>query len=126
MHVEWAFLCRYAESDGQSATIVGAGIDLFMPPSLPTPLGVMAILKLVGSEEEWSERRRLGFKVLGPDAGVVREETVQVGVTLGPQLFPTYERGAIIVTAHQFEATEAGAYSVEIASTARTRAQCRS
>ena len=36
MRVEWAFACRYAESDGMTATIVGAGIDTFFPAVLPS------------------------------------------------------------------------------------------
>lgn len=79
-------------------------------------IGMMVVVKFVGSREEWETERELGFTILGPDAEVVKdEETIKMKALLGQPLFEVYERGGIVVTAHQFEVQSSGAYSLEIA-----------
>jgi uncharacterized protein DUF6941 len=114
MRVEWAIPCRYLESEGGTATIVGAGIDTFFVPDLPATVGFMLAMKLVAPDEDWQREFRLVFKILGPTATVVREESVTLGAHPGTQLFETWERGGIIPSAHQFEVAGPGAYSLEI------------
>jgi len=109
VRVEWAIPCRYAELEGGTATIVGAGVDVFFVADLPAIIGMMVVMKLSGSAEEWEAQFTLGFQILDPSAPVVREESIEIGAQLGTQLFPTWERGGIIPTAHEFEVAEPGA-----------------
>ena len=52
MRVDWALLCRYVETDGTTATIVGAGIDTFGLAAIPGEVGTWAALRVSGSPDE--------------------------------------------------------------------------
>ena len=103
------------ESDGGTATIIGGGINLFFVGELPAPVGFMLAVKLSGPPQDWEGQFRLGFKILDTTATAIREEEFEIGGQFGPELFPgPWERGGILATAHQFEVSEAGPYSLEI------------
>ncbi len=53
MQIDWAVTCRYAESDGHIATIVGAGIDVLNVPALPALVAVMFAVRLAAPADEF-------------------------------------------------------------------------
>jgi len=53
VRIDWAVACRYAESDGHIATIVGAGVDVLNPPVLPALVGVMLVVRLAAAADEF-------------------------------------------------------------------------
>jgi len=69
MHIEWVVICRYAESDGGRATIIGAGTDVIFAQQLPGPVGIMAAVRLAAAPDELGpgNSHTLSARVLRPD-----------------------------------------------------------
>jgi len=75
MNIDWAVTCRYAESDGLVATIVGAGVDLLRVAELPGAIGSMVAVRLAGAPEELGpdKTHQLTVRILAPDGEPVRD-----------------------------------------------------
>jgi hypothetical protein len=87
LHVDWLVTCRYAESDGQIATIVGAGIDVIHVPTFPQGVRMMVAVRLVGAFEELGDQQQhqLNISVHRPDGTSVLTPTGEIAPTLGAQ-----------------------------------------
>jgi hypothetical protein len=48
MRIEWAELCRYAESGAGGLIIVGGNLDMAVAPTLPTQIPLMMVVKIGG------------------------------------------------------------------------------
>lgn len=125
MRVDWVVTCRYAESDGQIATIVGAGVDVLQPPTIPSPVAVMIAARLLGEFQEFEDQQQHQFtvRVLRPDGSPVLAPDGQAAPPLTAQfaappniaqrvpgwlVAPTF---ALIV---QWWADVAGSYSIAV------------
>jgi hypothetical protein len=126
VQIDWAVVCRYAESDGTVATIVGAGMDVLFQPQLPAPVGVMMAVRLAASAEEFEGGRTHTFtsRVLTPDRSPVRgpdgEEVPALEAEVGAQgplrqLVPGWLVNPMIAVGVQWVAEVYGTYSVQVA-----------
>lgn len=66
--------CRYAESDGNFATIVGAGTDVLQVPAVPHLVAIMVAVRLTAQFEEVAQQQQHAFtvRVAGPDGRPTR------------------------------------------------------
>lgn len=76
MLIDWAVLCRYAESNGTVATIVGAGIDMLTVPAMPTLVAVMVAIRLAAPADEFvgGVQHEVTCRVLDPTGAPVLAE----------------------------------------------------
>ena len=75
MRIDWAVTCRYAESDGLVATIVGAGVDVQRLPHLPGLAATMLAVRLAGAPDEFGaeQMHQLAAQVCGLNGDPVRD-----------------------------------------------------
>lgn len=125
MHIDWAVTCRYAESDGLVATIVGAGVDTQRLPQLPGPAATMLAVRLAGAPEELDpgKRHRLTVQVLGPNGDPVREPNGDVIPSLDTefasdepveQAVPGWLVNPLFTFGVQWWAAEPATYSIKL------------
>lgn len=116
MRVDWATLSRYAESVGGLATMVGAGIDTYFPPSLPAPIVLPLTVQLRGRQEELGEQDHfVSFRILDSNLEQIGEEgRLGFASEPNPNIEEGWEAGVILTVISQFVAEKEGAYSIEI------------
>lgn len=117
MRIEWAIPCRFVELYGL-ATIVGAGIDTYWLPEIPSPVQVFMAIRLVAPEEELGDDKphQLVVRVLGPDMQPIGDElTMEFAAPANPMKRPGWEGGIIMRVVHVFSAEEIGVYTIELA-----------
>jgi hypothetical protein len=122
--IDWAVTCRYAESDGNVGTIVGAGIDVLYVPQLPHPVGVMAAVRLSATFEEVrdGQRHEIAGRILGPEGSPLRNPdgsevpalTANFQAGGATQLVPGWLVSPLFAFGFQWLATEEGTYTVHI------------
>lgn len=125
MRIDWAVTCRYAESDGTVATIVGAGIDLLYVPALPTLVGVMLAVRLAASADEFAggTQHEVTCRVLDPSGGPVLadDDTPAQDMKLGfaapeegvQQRVPGWLVSPLFAFQVAWTARETGSYTIE-------------
>jgi uncharacterized protein DUF6941 len=125
LRVDWVVTCRYAESDGQIATIVGAGIDVLQVPVLPSPVAIMVAVRLVGQLEELDREQQhlLSVGVLRPDGSPVRTPDGALAPPMTAQFsappnlaqrVPGWLVAPTFALVIQWWADEAGSYSIAV------------
>jgi hypothetical protein len=113
--IDWAIPCRYAEENGGLGTIVGAGIDAILISSLPANIGLLIALRIVLAEDEFDTPHELTFTLRDPSMNEVATISAQLdGFQPNPLREPGWEAGNFLPTAHQFQVSEAGTFTVEI------------
>ena len=125
MRVEWVVTCRYAESDGSVATIVGAGIDVLYVAGFPQEVGIMVAVRLSAPFEEVSadQGHQIIGRILGPESAPVRapdgsavpplELDLHTG-TGAAQLVPGWLATPLHAIGLQWWAPQEGTYTIEI------------
>ena len=125
MQVDWVVTCRYAESDGSVATIVGAGIDVLYVAGFPHEVGIMVAVRLSAPFEEVSadQGHQLIGRILGPDGAPVRARDgsavapleLDLHTTTGAsQLVPGWLATPLHAIGLQWWAPHEGTYTIEI------------
>ena len=125
MRVDWAVTCRYAESDGSTATIVGAGTDVLYVPAFPSSLGIMLAVRLAAPFEEFGEGQAhdIEISIEGPggsdvraaDGSVAAPLTARVQAAPGAhQLVPGWLVTPLVAIGVQWFASEQGTYTLVV------------
>jgi hypothetical protein len=123
VHIDWVVTCRYAESDGAVATIVGAGIDVLHVPAIPAEVGVMVAVRLAVPFEAFEDgaRQDVRCQVLGPDSQPVTGEdgapvdplSFTVAMPAGArQLVPGWLINPLVAFQVRWHAGSAGSYTL--------------
>jgi hypothetical protein len=113
VRIDWAIPCRYAEVNNGLATIAGGGIDTFWPPNIPSPIGLVMVVRLVGTEGSGSHE--FTNEVLGPDMSpVTGKQVAQFDATPNPNAAPGWEQQLLIAVVVQFNAPVAGPYTISM------------
>lgn len=125
MNIEWAVTCRYAESDGAVATLVGAGIDAVFLPAFPSPVGVMMAVRLAAPPEELApgQVHTLRCRILGAEGRLVTAldgtptEPLEIGIGSQvpiQQLVPGWLVQPLVAFGIQWLASEPQTYRIEL------------
>jgi hypothetical protein len=120
MRVQWATLARYAEVEVESGvmTIVGAGNEVFVLPSLPRRLRTYLALQLRYPEAEADHEHLATFTVRDPDLQPLgRSIEVPFEPALNPLHAPGWEALFSIAGPISFTVDAVGTYSIGIALT---------
>jgi hypothetical protein len=114
LRVDWVIPCRYVEVNDGLATVVGAGVDHYTVPSLPTPLQVPTAIRLVGLPDD--EEHRLNITILSPLMESATDEPMFVTFrTQKNALLPDgWESATLIPAAVVFMASAEGAYTFTV------------
>lgn len=124
VRIDWAVACRYAESDGQIATLVGAGIDVLNPPALPMMVGVMLVVRLAAAADEFEGgvQHDVTCRVLDPAGAPVlaQDDTPAEAMVMSfaaPEGVQQRVTGWLVHPLFAFQvawiARESGSYSIE-------------
>lgn len=101
----------YELLDDGTANIYNAGFDTFRVESLPVPLELTILTRLLLLEDEESE---IEVHVLGPDTAALGSLTHPIAAEPGPNHRPGYSVSQIEVLELAFLARTTGVYSVEL------------
>jgi hypothetical protein len=117
LRVDWALPCRYAEvAIGETATIVGAGLETLGVVELPADVHTFVALKLAAPPDELAEQHELHVAVVGPEL----EEHEVLSAALDTSFArrgpcqPGLEIGLLLVISIQWIAVHLGLHTVEI------------
>jgi hypothetical protein len=117
VRIDWAVLCRYVETEGDTANILGAGVDTFWVPSFPTPIGVWVAVRMVGLPQD-VEGGPHTFRCRVLDDDMMKEAAPPIEHTFTAKLAPAHlagwEQGKINPVIVQFAATGVGTYTLEL------------
>lgn len=85
MNVDWLIPCRYVEVHDNLGTIVGAGIDTYWLPQLPTGLQVLIAVRLQGLPEELTPDTEHSITqiIAGPEGDVIAKVEGKPASSLG-------------------------------------------
>jgi hypothetical protein len=125
VNIEWAVPCRYAESDGMMATMVGAGIDVTFHAQYPAAVGLMVAVRLAAPPEELApgQIHMLRCRVLdadnepvtAPDGSQVPELEVGIGSQVPvQQLVQGWLVQPLVAFGLQWWVTEPQTYTIAI------------
>lgn len=125
MHVEWVVTCRFAESDGGSGTIVGAGTDVLFLPQIPGPAGTFIAVRLAATAEELEpgQQHELVTRIVdpggrparAPDGTEVPAQTIQIAPQAPvQQLVPGWLVNPLLAYGAQWWVHEPGSYTIEL------------
>jgi hypothetical protein len=125
LRVDWVVTCRYAESDGTIATIVGAGIDVVALPTLPHAAAIMIAIRLAGELEEVNQGQQhpMVVRIDGPDGKAVRTPQGDAAPPLTAefsappnltQRVPGWLVTPTFALAVQWWATQEGTYTIQV------------
>lgn len=133
MRIDWAVACRFAESDGNIATIVGAGIDVLNVPTMPVLVGVMIAVRLAAPADEFvgGATHEVTCRVLDPlgDPVLAEDGTPAESMTMGfaageggvQQRVPGWLVNPLFAFQIAWIAREPGTYSIETSTGEDTR-----
>lgn len=115
MRIDWVIPCRYAEPvpDG-TATIIGAGIDTFYVPAVPTDVSLMIVSRIVGTADEMIQEHVLAFELLDDDLGTLGQHEMRYTPGLNPAREPGWEAGNVTGAVHQFRVEREGTYTLNV------------
>jgi hypothetical protein len=115
MNLDWVIPCRYVEIHDNLGTIVGAGIDTYWVPELPTAIQVVLAVRLLAMADELNaEVPHMSANRVRDPRGEVMSEVggeFRMGGSEGAQ--QEWLNGIMVTTIVAFEATEEGAYTIE-------------
>lgn len=114
MNIDWVIPCRYVEVHDNLGTLVGAGIDTYWVPDLPTPIQVVLAVRLLAMAEELEPgvQHVAVNRVKDPRGEVMSEIRGEFSVA-GESARPDWLAGIMLASVVQFEATEEGTYTIE-------------
>jgi hypothetical protein len=115
LNIDWLIPCRYVEVNGNLATIVGAGIDIFWVPQLPAAVAAMLAVRLTGTADEFGSevKHQMASRVLGPSGEPIGQEIQGEFEVGGEHVRENWLNGVMLAGGFQFMAEEAGTYTVE-------------
>src|SRR4051812_6665195 len=114
MNVDWVIPCRYVEVHDNLGSMIGAGIDTFWLPEVPSPLQVMLAVRLTATGEELSPgiQHTLRTLVTDPHGAVVFEAGMEFEAdTENSQ--SEWLNSLVLPSVVGFEVPEAGTYQLE-------------
>jgi hypothetical protein len=96
---------------------VGAGLDSFWPPDVPTDVGLFLMVRIVGPQDEFEDEHRLEIRLVTPDRE--EHEVLQAGFRAppgarSPFAVPGIEPGILVPAGIAFRAEDYGFYTLEI------------
>ena len=114
MNIDWVIPCRYVEVHDNLGTIIGAGIDTYWIPELPAPIQVLLAVRLLAMAEEVEQGKKHAMtnRVRDPRGEVLSEVGGEFSVS-AEAANPDWLSGIMAATAVQFEAAEAGTYTID-------------
>lgn len=116
MNVDWVIPCRYGEVHDNLGTIVGAGIDTFWVPEVPTPIQVPMAIRLSALPEELTAdvKHRNKNIIKGPDGQVLSQLEQEFAIEAEQTHVRTdWLQGLMAMTIVAFEAAAEGTYTFE-------------
>ena len=116
MNIEWVIACRYVEVHDSLATIIGGGIDTYWLTELPSPLQVVLAVRALATAEELEagETHRVRNVVRDPDGNQIGEMGGDLAIE-GEAARPDFLVGITLPMVVQFEATQEGTFSIDVA-----------
>jgi uncharacterized protein DUF6941 len=114
MNVDWVIPCRYVEVHDNLGSIIGAGIDTFWLPELPSPLQLMLAVRLTATAEELAPGIQHVLRTVVTDANV--EPVFEAGLEFEANTENTqaeWLNSLVVPSVVQFEVVEAGTYQLE-------------
>ena len=115
MRVDWAIISRYAESTGNTATIVGGGIDTYYPPALDAPIVVPLTVQLRAHQAEMGIPHELSIQILDVNLEPVGAAgTFNFQAEPNPNIEEGWEAGVLFTVMNQVLLAHGGTYSIEI------------
>jgi hypothetical protein len=114
MNVDWVIPCRYVEVHDNLGSMIGAGIDTFWIPELPSPLQVMLAVRLTATGEELAPgiEHLLRTVVTDPDGGVVFEAGMEFEANT-ENTQTEWLNSLVLPSVVQFDVVDAGTYQLE-------------
>jgi hypothetical protein len=108
LNIDWVIPCRYVEVHDNLGTIVGAGIDTFWVPELPSPIQVLLAIRLLALADELDGEPHVATTRIRSPLGEVISE-VGGEISAGAEA-PNAEwlNGLMIAGVVQFEAAVEG------------------
>jgi hypothetical protein len=133
MRIEWAELCRYAESAGGGLIIVGGNLDMAVAPVLPAQIPLTLVVK-IGGINDLPAIDQITLRVVAPSGTQVVESRMDMAIELRdeavvPEGFKLSQSviAGIMLTAEEHgvyrfsvESTDGSSYEVTIAVVAGT------
>jgi hypothetical protein len=114
MNVDWVIPCRYVEVHDNLGSIIGAGIDTFWLPELPSPLQLMLAVRLTATAEELAPGIQHVLRTVVTDANA--EPVFEAGLEFEANTENTqaeWLNSLVMPSVVQFEVVEAGTYQLE-------------
>jgi hypothetical protein len=114
VNIDWVIPCRYAEVHDNLGTIVGAGIDVFVVPELPSVVQVNLAIRITATAEELAPGKvHQGRTIIVNPNGETGSEA-EIEFALGVENPRTdWLNGFIFPATVQFEAADVGTYTIE-------------
>lgn len=95
-------------------TILGTGMNVFRPPSLPAQLQLIVALNVLAREDELGHQQTLEGVILGPDMEPASEAlSMPLQIDANPAKPPGWEQNAIFPLMIVFEAQLEGTYTIQ-------------
>jgi hypothetical protein len=115
VNIDWVIPCRYVEVHDGLGTLVGAGIDTYWLPELPAPIQVFLAVRLLATAEELESATEhvSATRIRNPSGDLLDEARGEI-VIAGEVTRPDWLVGLTIPAVVQFDATEEGAYMIEL------------
>jgi hypothetical protein len=128
MKIEWAEICRYAESGGAGLIMVGGNLDVVVAPTLPAQIPMALVVK-IGGINDLPSIDQITLRLISPSGNLVFESQMGLAIELrdnaavpeGMKLSQSVVAG-IALTAEEHgvyrfsvEATDRSSYEVTIA-----------
>lgn len=122
MRIDWAIPCRYAEVNGNLATIVGAGIDHTYAPTFPAPVRVVMAVRIVALPDEFGGDPPPTLRCVARDEEGTELANVGGALTVErPEgVRPDWLVGLHVPLLVQFLAPAEGTYTIEVSIAAST------
>jgi hypothetical protein len=117
LRIEYAIPAKYAEVNDNLATIVGAGIDTFGVPELPTVVNTMVAVRVVGTHEEMHGHHRLRCLVRNEEHEIVGPELdaeFDLDIGVANELREDWLQNTMLSLGIQFDAESEGAYTITV------------
>ena len=115
MNLDWVIPCRYVEVHDNLGTIVGAGIDTYWVPELPTTINVVLAVRLLAMADELAEdvQHTAVNRVRDPQGEVASEVVGEFAMGGSEGANADWLSGIMVNTLVQVQVTEEGTYTIE-------------
>jgi hypothetical protein len=81
MRIEWAEICRYAESGGGGLIMVGGNLDLVVAPTLPAQIPLALVVK-IGGINDLPSIDQITLRLFAPSGNLVFESQMGLAIEL--------------------------------------------